>query len=178
MILTSDPGSGPDVFDREGRRYTFDGFAFDSDRGSWWLEDGTLGTIWRWHRLLAERGPIYSTQEEVPALASDGSLPATNLPVPSVGRDVHYVSYGTPGGEYRSVCRAAKITVVNGPAVYRSTGEPSDLWDVGLCVMNPTGLFFLESCTQMEHVHNGGTWHWPERVNSPADLNLQPHKEH
>lgn len=30
--------------------------------------------------------------------------------VPSVGRIVHYVSYGTPGGEYTSECRAAIIT--------------------------------------------------------------------
>lgn len=29
---------------------------------------------------------------------------------PSIGRIVHYVSYGTTGGEYPSVCRAAVIT--------------------------------------------------------------------
>jgi hypothetical protein len=77
-------------------------------------------------------------------------------PVPSVGRDVHYVSYGTPGGEYSSVCRAAKITEVH---------EPSELTDnrVGLCVFNPTGLFF-NTAVQDEHDHAGGTWHWPERV--------------
>jgi hypothetical protein len=32
---------------------------------------------------------------------------------PSISRDVHYVSYGTPGGEFPSVCRAAKVTEVN-----------------------------------------------------------------
>jgi hypothetical protein len=33
---------------------------------------------------------------------------------PSVGRTVHYVSYGTPGGEYKSKCRAAIIADVYG----------------------------------------------------------------
>lgn len=33
--------------------------------------------------------------------------------IPSVGRIVHYVSYGTPGGEYTSECRAAIITEVS-----------------------------------------------------------------
>jgi hypothetical protein len=31
---------------------------------------------------------------------------------PSVGRIVHYVSYGTPGGEYTSQCRAAVVAGV------------------------------------------------------------------
>jgi hypothetical protein len=30
-------------------------------------------------------------------------------PRPSVGRIVHYVSYGTPGREYKSECRAAVV---------------------------------------------------------------------
>lgn len=29
---------------------------------------------------------------------------------PSISGSVHYVSYGTPGGEYTSQCRAAIIT--------------------------------------------------------------------
>ena len=33
-------------------------------------------------------------------------------PTPSVGRVVHYVSYGTPGGEYTSQCRAAIVAGV------------------------------------------------------------------
>ena len=31
---------------------------------------------------------------------------------PSVGRVVHYVSFGTPGGEFTAQCRAAIITEV------------------------------------------------------------------
>ena len=89
-------------------------------------------------------------------------------PVPSVGRDVHYVSYGTPGGEYSSVCRAAKITEVHEPTANATVGSGGDPVEpepvtVGLCVFNPTGLFF-NTAEQDEHDHAGGTWHWPERV--------------
>lgn len=105
-------------------------------------------------------------------------------PKPSVGRIVHYASYGTPGGEYGQECRAAVITqVVNG----------GDVPDVGLCVLNPTGQFFNPAvayhdgaeqqgkpgcpdsashgnpfrycaCGWSEAALQGGTWHWPERT--------------
>lgn len=76
---------------------------------------------------------------------------------PSVGRVVHYVSYGTPGGEFTPACRAATVT------------EVSETFDVvGLCVQNPTGLYFLPikagGCRLDEENKAGGTWHWPERV--------------
>ena len=70
---------------------------------------------------------------------------------PSVGRIVHYVSYGTPGGEFLSECRAAIVTEV---------GEDET---VGLCVLNPTGLF-LNRGLRHDESKAGGTWHWPERV--------------
>ena len=102
---------------------------------------------------------------------------------PSVGRVVRYVSYGTPGGEYASECRAAVITEV----------APAPVTDVvGLCVLNPTGQFFNRAvpfndgagkpgkagcdqphetgpfrycpCGWIEPSLVGGTWHWPERV--------------
>ena len=83
---------------------------------------------------------------------------------PSVGRIVHYVSYGTPGGEYGRECRAAIITEVIGHAVDPATGNPAGEWAVSLCVLNPTGQFFNRSVVQMENPsHDGGTWHWPER---------------
>ncbi|MFG1872167.1 hypothetical protein [Micromonospora arborensis] len=82
---------------------------------------------------------------------------------PSVARIVHYVSYGTPGGEYTSECRAAVVTEVDGDTV-------------GLAVLNPAGVFFNRGVAR----HDGdtsntpgspdvpsceaGTWHWPERV--------------
>lgn len=83
---------------------------------------------------------------------------------PSVGRIVHYVSYGTPGGEYRKQCRAAIVTEVNGPAMDPATGEEADAYVVGLCVLNPTGQLFNQSVFQQEHDRDAGTWHWPERV--------------
>jgi hypothetical protein len=64
---------------------------------------------------------------------------------PTVGRVVYYKSYGTPGGEYPSVDRAAIIT-----AVHNATC-------VDLCVMNPTGLFFNQKVVQGS---NGGQWDW------------------
>lgn len=69
---------------------------------------------------------------------------------PTIGRIVHYVMYGTPGGEYPSVCRAAIVTEV---------GEAH----VGLAVMNPEGMFFNRSVLEGEK-SEGGTWHWPERM--------------
>lgn len=74
---------------------------------------------------------------------------------PSIGRVVHYVSYGTPGGEYGSECRAAIITEVPqaAPGV-----------TVGLTVLNPTGMFFNRTVPYDDGEHRGGTWHWPERV--------------
>lgn len=78
---------------------------------------------------------------------------------PSINRMVHYVSYGTPNGEYASCCRAAVITETGAP------GSP-----VGLAVINPTGLFFHSitdgGCRYAEPGpdgrYPGGTWHWPE----------------
>ena len=83
---------------------------------------------------------------------------------PSVGRIVHYVSYGTPGGEYGKECRAAVVTEVNGNAIDPGTGTEVDAYVVGLCVLNPTGQFFNQGVVQMENGRDGGTWHWPERV--------------
>lgn len=104
---------------------------------------------------------------------------------PSIGQTVHYVSHGTPGGEYPSVCRAAIITEL--------TGDPDHPDQVGLAVLNPEGVHFNRTvdrheggetpgdpdcsskeshgnpfrycaCGWMEAVRRGGTWHWPERV--------------
>jgi hypothetical protein len=94
------------------------------------------------------------------------------MQTPSVGRAVHYVSYGTPGGEYGSECRAAIITAVTQPRLVgfaKGTAEPV----VDLAVLNPTGMFFPQGCDHHAGdpspdvdglVYRGGTWHWPERV--------------
>lgn len=78
---------------------------------------------------------------------------------PTVGRVVHYVSYGTPGGEYISECRAAIITEVSKNINHPEHGMPY----VGLCVLNPTGMFFNQDVYYSEN-NQGGTWHWPEMV--------------
>ena len=72
---------------------------------------------------------------------------------PSVGRIVHYVSYGTPGGEFPAgICRAAVVTAV------QSTEE------VTLAILNPTGIFFADTSIFYDEGKAPGTWHWPERV--------------
>lgn len=111
---------------------------------------------------------------------------------PSVGRMVHYVSHGSPvqpdgTQRYTSQCRAAVITEVDQDPPAGAEHE------VGLCVLNPEGSFFLRgvayhdgtgqtgdpdcsraanhgnpfrycACGWMEPAPVGGTWHWPERV--------------
>lgn len=92
---------------------------------------------------------------------------------------VHYVSYGTPGGEYSSVCRAAIVTEVGAwatvteqhIAAHNATEghRARDLrqwWvedAVSLTVLNPTGQF-LNPCRHDEGDRAGGTWHWPHET--------------
>ena len=81
----------------------------------------------------------------------------TTPSVPSIGRDVHYMSRGSADGVFASVCRAAKVTEV-GPG-----GR------LGLAVFNPDGLYFHPLTKDWGVAHDGGeepaggTWHWPER---------------
>lgn len=98
---------------------------------------------------------------------------------PRIGDVVHYVSYGTPGGEYTSECRAAVVTEVGAwitvettPAesYSRSEGRPirtAEQWfysdALTLKVLNPTGEF-SNVCKHDEAYKRGGTWHWPERA--------------
>lgn len=82
---------------------------------------------------------------------------------PAVSRIVHYVSYGTPGGEYTSQCRAAVVTAVDTYKDRRS-GDGTYREQIGLCVLNPDGMFFNHNVCQDEEKKRGGTWHWPERA--------------
>lgn len=73
---------------------------------------------------------------------------------------MHYVSYGTPGGEYASQCRAAIIT-----DIVEKDDAGNTLKDVvSLCILNPTGQFFNTVVFHDEINKKAGTWHWPERV--------------
>lgn len=75
-------------------------------------------------------------------------------PRPRVGQMVHYVSYGTPGGEYTSRCRAAVIAQVG------DTPDPNT-WMADLAVLNPSGMFFNEDTPQDDRDRTGGSWHYP-----------------
>lgn len=87
-------------------------------------------------------------------------------PEVKIGQDVHYTSFGTPGGEYDKACRAATVTEMSfhDPELTQQTGE------VGLAVVNPTGLFFRPlsegGCAYNGEARPsgraGGTWHLPE----------------
>lgn len=74
--------------------------------------------------------------------------------IPTVGRIVYYMKYGTPGGEFKSEVSAAIITKVHNATC------------VDLCVINPTGFFFNQSVVQGDQ---GGQWNWmPYQVGQAA----------
>lgn len=84
---------------------------------------------------------------------------------PRIADIVHYVSHGTPVREdgsqaYTSQCRAAIVTEL----VYSDPGLTDPTYEVGLCVLNPTGQFFNEDVMADFTEHQGGTWHWPEPI--------------
>lgn len=88
------------------------------------------------------------------------------MPTPSVGRIVHYRSFGTPGGEYQPECRAAIIAGIPKLSADDEAQKFIEHWaeECDLVVLNPTGMFFNQRCVQDEDTKRGGTWHWPERV--------------
>jgi len=72
---------------------------------------------------------------------------------PGVGRIVHYQAHGSPDGQHKPEARAAVITSV------------IDSDHVGLCVLNPTGIFFQTLVARDEsETPKGGTWRWPAMV--------------
>lgn len=70
---------------------------------------------------------------------------------PTVGRIVHYQSYGTPGGEFLPEARAA---IIAGNIDADGTAD--------IVVFNPQGLFF-NRCAFSEEP-KPGCWSWPPRV--------------
>jgi hypothetical protein len=98
---------------------------------------------------------------------------------PTVGLTVHYVSYGTPGGEYASQCRAATVAEVGAWIDVEAIPLPPDgavmpmrrmlqyryADACALVVSNPTGMFFNGAVQYHPGVSDapqrypGGTWH-------------------
>lgn len=90
--------------------------------------------------------------------------------VPVVCRHVHYVSYGTPGGEYRQACRAAIVTDVGAwldvetrdlddtPMRRRVVVQQWDDMAVALHVLNPTGTFLNTGIRHDAGVRAGGVY--------------------
>ncbi len=70
-----------------------------------------------------------------------------------VGRIVHYQSYGTADGKYKSLPRAAIITEIPDTS---NAENPS----VGLCILNPTGQFFTQN-VQYSREPKSGCWNFP-----------------
>ncbi|MGI5216253.1 hypothetical protein [Nocardia sp. CA-290969] len=71
---------------------------------------------------------------------------------PSISRDVHYQTYGTPGGEFLPAPTAAKITHVH------EDGSTVDLF-----VMYRDGTSNKAKIPFAE-VPTPGHWNWPPRV--------------
>jgi hypothetical protein len=84
-------------------------------------------------------------------MADETKTPAPD-PKPTVCRAVHYVAFGSPGGEYPSGAhRAAVITAV------------TDRGEVSLAVFHPAGLQFVANVPEDQAAQLLGSWHWPER---------------
>lgn len=85
---------------------------------------------------------------------------------PTVGRVVHYQSFGTPGGEYASKPRAAIVTEVtpldDGVGTNPISAADETNYRVALCILNPTGQFFNQD-VKYDVAGKPGTWRWPPR---------------
>lgn len=76
-----------------------------------------------------------------------------------VGMDAHYMSRGSADGVFAPVCRAAKVTELCSGA---HCGKSSYSADVGLCILNPTGMYFERHVEHDEDYRSPGTWHFLE----------------
>ena len=126
---------------------------------------------------------------------------------PTIGQIVLYQAYGTPGGEFKSVPRAAIVTDVYEddrmasahaatqkelgrplmPEISAKTGNPFQgeqlaaiqqdnaawlkrydeilaglPWEIGVCVLNPQGIFFNR--VKMTEEPTPGCANWPPRM--------------
>ncbi len=70
----------------------------------------------------------------------------------TVGRIVHYV--GINGR-----CQAAVVVDTPRPNAGETEVDPR----TSLCVLEPSGIYFVKACNDEERVSHD-TWHWPERT--------------
>jgi hypothetical protein len=87
--------------------------------------------------------------------------------IPCIGRIVHYQSHGSADGTYASECRAAVITALCDleEGLRQEFGEHC----LSLAVLNPEGMFFKQ-CVPLDETNKfGGSWHWPERLETGED---------
>lgn len=103
--------------------------------------------------VRAAHGALTANLAPKPATPDGTSM--TGGQKPSVGRVVHYLSYGTPNGEYRPAHRAATITDV------RESDQFG--YEVRAAVLNPDGYFNTPWTHFDQSASEGGTVHWPER---------------
>jgi hypothetical protein len=88
------------------------------------------------------------------------TAPQREVQAPSLGRIVHYVAFGSPGGEFPAgKHRAALIT-----NVYDQPGGGVHPTRVDLVVFNPNGYYFNQHVEMDPKGRKPGSWHWPELV--------------
>lgn len=111
---------------------------------------------------------ICSTIEQVEEFIADNRRTGAPRPAeprrPRVSDLVHYVSFGTPGGEYGQECRAAMITEVTDVEVNEKNpaGDGEFREAVGLMVANPTGQFFNRGVLFDDGAETSGTISCPD----------------
>lgn len=82
----------------------------------------------------------------------------------TVGRMVHYVAYGTPGGEYAAGAHRAAVVAEVLPSYPKQPDGTPERPD-GTCILmviNPTGVHWNTAPYSVDP--KPGTWHWIERA--------------
>lgn len=100
------------------------------------IEDGEIPTCLLCQRELLSRGQLAYSQAQRREQV---------IPRAKVADIVLYQSFGTPKGEYQSLARAAIVTQVNEDGT------------IGLCILNPTGMFFTPS-VKYAYPTEAGCW--------------------
>ena len=77
-------------------------------------------------------------------------------PEPKIGDSVIYIAHGSADGKYPKAAHRAAI-VTEAPKK-DALENPANGPVVSLCVMNPTGLFFLQDVPYDPRGEQGGTW--------------------